>query len=924
MEMIDPTNRGRVETDGDLLGRERESSRLAGLLDGLPARGETLILRGEAGVGKSALLSWAADRARERDMLILRTAGVLSEAQMPFAGLHQLLRPIDEQTDELIIGAASEVLGTLGTTPATPEMFRIALFRIALEVLNLVSDIAAARPLLLLADDVHWLDGPTCEVLAFVARRLEPDRVLLLAAARPEPGTALDRAGLPELTLGGLDPVSSASLLRSRAPDLPARMRDELLSEAAGNPLALVELPMTRKGRSDTTLTTWEPLTGRLEQAFARQVQELPEASRSLLLVAALNDTSSLAEALSCASLVTGATMTLEDLAPAETMRLIDIERDELHFRHPLIRSGTRQAATTSQRHAAHAALAIILADEPERAVWHRAACAVGPDEILSEDLEAVAVRAQIRAGGSEIALMALRRAAELSRDARSRGRRLLDAAELAFEVGRTDIVVLLLGELEQVPLAGPDQGRIRWLEEFLRQGRGEGTVDSLVTIAEEMIEQGKVERAYRCLETAAQKCWWLNADASSRRRVLSVVDGRPDAMDSAKLLAIQSLTDPIGRGAQIVARVSRVPLAVVGDDEAVVSMGQSLTVIPDCDRSSQILQATIDQARAQGKMGVVGSALASLGDAALYSGDWNLALRTTDECIRLAVEAEQPVWKAFALITQAALLGWRGEEDRASAALAEAEPTLAALTSPPMSCYLKIASGAIAIGAGRHAEALDHLLCVFDAADPAYDPLGGSRGLIDLVESAVHVGQREPAERVVEQLEEVLQRNGSSLIRTGLICVRPMLADDGAAEALFETARSELPASKPFLRARVLLSYGAWLRRHRRAAQSRRPLRSARESFDALGAPVWTERARQELRASGESSGRRTVNRRAELTPQEEQIARMAAAGLTNREIGERMFLSHRTVGTHLYKVFPKLGISSRAELADVMSVQV
>jgi DNA-binding CsgD family transcriptional regulator len=263
-----------------------------------------------------------------------------------------------------------------------------------------------------------------------------------------------------------------------------------------------------------------------------------------------------------------------------------------------------------------------------------------------------------------------------------------------------------------------------------------------------------------------------------------------------------------------------------------------------------------------------------------------------------------------------------RGDIEHANELLAEAEEILHPIPLGPHLSFLAIARTAIAMAAGRHRDAFGHIRRVFDPGDPAYDIVLGSRGLIDLVDAAVHTNHEPQARIAVAQLEQVAARNRSPFISTSLSYVRPMLADDNHAEALYVEALADQPMTNRFLRARVLLNYGMWLRRQRRVADSREPLRSGRDEFDAVGAKTWAERARQELRASGEKSRRRTPERRDDLTPQEMQIAQMAAAGLTNREIGERLFLSHRTIGSHLYRIFPKLGINSRSELARALAI--
>jgi ATP/maltotriose-dependent transcriptional regulator MalT len=400
----------------------------------------------------------------------------------------------------------------------------------------------------------------------------------------------------------------------------------------------------------------------------------------------------------------------------------------------------------------------------------------------------------------------------------------------------------------------------------------------------------------------------------------LAAVDRLPNALDDGQLLAIQAKADPIGRGALFLERLEHAMPTLDVDADTLRHLGSAFTVVPEVHNARIVLERAVAAARDEGRMGLVAQTLTSLGDAALYSGDWDLTLQATDECARLAGDIGKPIWSGFAHLTQGTLMAMRGEEERSLWLIAEANRALTPLALAPFDTYFAIARSAVAASAGRYTEAFEQIRRAFDPTETAYDLLIGSRGLIDLVEAAVRIGQQDYARRAVDELEKVVHRNGSPFIATSVNYARPMLADDETAEALYVSALADQPVRIPFLRARVLLDYGMWLRRQRRVTDSHDPLRSARDGFDAIGAASWAERARQQLRASGEKSPRRSPERRDELTPQELQIAAMVAEGLTNREIAERLFLSHRTVGSHLYRIFPKLGISSRSEITRAL----
>jgi len=454
-----------VDTPTPLFGRASEIRRLCALVDGAGDRGTALVVRGEPGIGKSALLLEADRAARVQGMRILSTAGVESEAKLPFAALQQLLRPILDQADGLPEPQRNALLAALGITETVvPDLFLIAL-----AVLNLLGEVATTVPVLVVVEDAHWLDKATADVLAFVARRLESEPVVLLAAMRDGFADSLADSGLPDLELQRLDDAAAATLLEVRAPDLAPSVRDWMLTEAAGNPLALVELPITMV-RIGTTGKPWSPLTTRLERAFADRLAGLPEVTRTVLLVAALNDGDSLAEILDAAAVVSGTQPRPEDLSPAMAVGLLDMKDAHVRFRHPLMRSAIHQSFGPSPRFAVHAALARVFSRQADRSVWHRAASCSGPDEDVADRLDAAAANAQ-RRGGIVAAVNALERAAQLSVDPAHRFERLLHAAELAFELGRRDVVVRLLAEVAPDDLTARQRSRMACVLEGFSEG---------------------------------------------------------------------------------------------------------------------------------------------------------------------------------------------------------------------------------------------------------------------------------------------------------------------------------------------------------------------------------------------------------------------------------------------------------------------
>jgi hypothetical protein len=425
---------------GPLLGRDAEVE----LLEGIQEGGGALVLSGEPGIGKSRLLAVAAALARERGFTVLTATGVQSEAHLAFAGLHQLLRPLRFRTADLPAAQRATLDAAFGLSQEqAPERFRIAM-----AVLDLLGEAAAGAPLLVVAEDAQLLDRSTMEVLAFVARRLQSDPIVLLAAVREGYPSLLVDAGVPKYRLGGLALAEAMTLLDASAPRLSPVIRGRLLSEAAGNPLALMELPITA-ARLEPVASGSLPLTQRLEQAFAARVSDLPQATRLLLLVAALSDGERLSEILEAAGAVAGRTVGVDLLEPAAEAAIVDLDLRSVRFRHPLIRSAVCQSASVVQRRRVHEALAEVLRAEPDRRVWHRAALASGTHEQIANELEEAASRAR-RRGALAVAVTALQRAAELS-PPRQRARRLLAAAELAFELGQRDLVMPILREVEHL-----------------------------------------------------------------------------------------------------------------------------------------------------------------------------------------------------------------------------------------------------------------------------------------------------------------------------------------------------------------------------------------------------------------------------------------------------------------------------------------
>lgn len=906
-----------------LFGRERELAVLSELFENLGGHGGALVITGEAGIGKSALVAEARRRAEQLGMSVLSTSGAPLEAQMPFAGLQRLLRPRMQEVSALpepqreALSVAFGVSG--GPTPDT--------FLVALAALNVVADRAGEAPLLLVIENVRWLDAATREVLAFMARRVEMAPIVFLLAVRDGYATFLDDAGLRELRLETLDDASAKALLDAGAPGLRSDLRRRVLDEAGGNPLALVELPraLGTRERGELSATAPLPLTERLERAFAGRVAELPTATRSLLLVAALGEGAGLSEILAAASLVENRPVTVDDLAPAEAAGLVSVNRAAARFRHPLVRAAISSTAALSVRQAAHQALAQTCAADPERSVWHRAAELTGPDEEVAADLTAAAQRA-LRQGAPASAAAALERAAQLTELASSRGHLLVRAAEIEFELGRSDLARSHVAEAEALELGQEERTQLTFLLEASDQDSW-SSADRLAALAElasKMTTANGPAPAMKCLLTVALGCWLGKPTQETRDLVVAAVERLPVAEDDPARLAVLAWADPVKQGAFVIERISQLTPDATGDPVALHLVGAAASAVWAFDLALGFLTSAVDGLRAQGRFGLLAQALVAQSWAAIHLAQETLALSAADEAARLARETSQARWALAADLAISVLAGERGDSEIAAALADRAEKELLPIGPHAMLSLVQFARGRDAIAQQRYSIGFDHLKRILNPRDIAYHPFVGAWALADLVEAAARSGNIDEARLYLEQLESLAAATSGPFLRATLSYARPLLSSDDKAEELYQAALSADLSDWPCYRGRLLLNYGRWLRHQRRVADSRAQLRAAWENLDALGFGGLAEAARQELRASGETSMPRTPDARDRLTPQELHIAQLAARGLSNREIGRRLYLSHRTIGSHLYRLFPKLGVSSRSELAGVLSTAV
>ncbi|AGZ41192.1 helix-turn-helix transcriptional regulator [Actinoplanes friuliensis] len=877
-----------------IIGRDAQIGTLTALLDdAVGGQGRALVVRGEAGIGKSALLQLAAGLAGGRGIRVLSASGVQAEVHIPFAGLSQLVRPLPLDLE-------------------SP-------FRTAVELLERLS--SDAEPVLLAVEDAHWLDRASWDVLTFLARRIESDRIAVIMTARD--GVDVDQrlagAGLPELRLEPLSAADAGALLDRTAPGLAAALRTRVLDEAAGNPLGVVELgAVAARSGGAALLPSWLPLSTRVERTFAGLVAELPEPTRTLLLVAALDDGDDLDEVLAAAGRSVGRVILADDVQPAVVTRLVTV--DDLYrirFRHPLLRSALRQSAGAAQRRRVHDALAAVVAD-PDRQLWHRAAAAAGPDQALADELAALAVRVRDQQAVAA-ALAAMERAAQLSEDPEARGRRLMLAAYLAHDQGDAEGVRRLSTEIDDRQLRPGDRARLAWLREvYLASGwTGGRQLRGYADLIDTMRRDGDAGAAVDSLASVALRIFYSAIDDETRDRFLAVADAIETPARDPRIIAALATIAPVDRGAAclgpMAALLTRLDLTTAErHDLAVGSSAMGAYEI-----STAFARSAVPDLRAQGRIGSLAMLLVNLSFVTAGTGDTRAAVQAGEEGVSLAQETGQPSWALTGRLCVGLADALRGNGDAALVAADLGESVLLPAKMHPMLCLVQQIRGVQALAAGRPEDAYRQLHRMFDPGDITYHPYVRFGMVGHLAEAAVLSGAQDELRGVVAELEPVAERSLAPSLIAGLCYARAVLADD--ADGYRAALATDLSAW-PLEQARLQLAHGTWLRRQRQAAESRPVLRAAAASFDALGVTPWADRARAELRATGETR-RKPLDAIDELTPQERHIARLAAEGLSNREIAERLFLSPRTVSTHLYRIYPKVGVKSRGELAAFLT---
>ena len=897
----------------DLVGRDREFAVLADLIDHSTEHGGAIVVLGDPGIGKSSLLHAAAEYGRRESLRVLVATGIEAEARLPFAGLHQLLRPVLDVAGRLPPAQRAALSVALGIGDGPP----VELFKVALTTLHLLERLAGERPVLVIADDVQWLDKPTQDVLTFVARRVGADPIVMIGAVRRGHDVALTVAGVPQLDVGGLDDVAARAVLARHGGDLGRPLRDRILRESLGNPLALVELPMALRRASGGEPEVL-PLTARLERAFAAQVAGLPPYARDALLIAAVDDSDGLPEILAGTSALTGEAVGVEVLEQPAAAGLIRLDHAHVYFRHPLVRSGVLQRESMTRQFAAHAALAEVLGAEPYRRVWHRAQSITGPDDEVADALADGHLIA-LRRGSVTSAIRALERSAQLTTDSARRIRRLLLAAEHAFELGRTDLVDDLLAKAETSTLSPLQRARMEWLREIFYDGVP-GDADRVLRLCEvagRALTAGDTDLALKLLFGAGLRCWWAETGPAARARVAEVTQLlRKQAGGDPRYVGALALAEPVHQGRQVIELLKGVVPQSATDPVALWILGGAATAVGEPVLAMDFFTRAEASLRQQGRLALLAQVLICRVSVATELGEWRTAESDADEGHRLAQETGQSIWTTGSLALKAVVTALRGRHGQAQAMVDQVEHDVDAKLTDLLA-NAQLARGIGLMVAGQYDKAYDQLRRMFETGDPTSHPTERYHAVMFLAEAAVHADRVDDARAIVAALAHEATVTPSASLARQLTYAEAVLADPDDAEAAFVRALAADLSRWRWLRARLEFEYGKWLRRQRRVADSRRPLRSALAAFDLVGAVSWAEQARAELRAAGERAAPRGPAMHDALSAQELQIATLAAEGLSNREIGERLYLSPRTVSSHLYRVFPKLDITSRSQLA-------
>ena len=911
-----------------LLGREAECARLDALLAaGREGTSGALVLRGEAGIGKTSLLDYAADRAF--GMHVSRTSGIESEAELAFSGLYDLLQPFASHLSSLPEPQRAALAAALALGPPVGA----ERFAVCVATLGLVASVAEETPLLMICDDAQWLDPSSASALGFTARRLDAEAAVLLFAASTDADAQFDAPGLPQLPLTRLGPDDARALLESEAgEEIDEATAERILAGADGNPLALTALSALF-GTGGANGAPELELLPAVRRTALRTMRELPPNARRALLVAAASvsgDRATIADALGELGL------DAESLTTAEGAGLLAQKGDQLVFRHPVVRAAVYASAPAEERSAVHRALAAVTAGTKRdgRGAWHLAAATDAPhDESVALSLEEAARNARSRGGRAEAA-SAFERAAELTADPDDRARRFREAADDSRLLGQIEHALALLDRANGSSLSPAERARVAHLRGAIEMwNRSPDAAYVLLREEAESIAPSDEAKAARMLTDAAWACFMGGEIA----RGLATAE-------EAEALGEQTggVTSTLAKAALGIGRLlsgdaaNALPLFVGYADlleadapvrhpyQLIRPAGQVAIWLEEYDLARTATSAMVEAARAQIALGALPYALSTLSDLDFRTGNWVSASASAAEAVRIAEEGGQTSTLAFSLACLARVEAGQGREfecrEHAGRALLFASSGVRAV-----GVFASSALALLELGLGRNEPAiaeLDEVVRV--SAQRGLREPSVIQSTPDLIEAYVRSGRREAAAEVLAAFEELAEKTQRTWALGAAARCRGLLVDNDEFEPQFELALGwHLRTPTPFERARTELCLGERRRRARRRSDARLPLRSALDTFEHLGAAPWAERARTELAATGETAHRRDPYAAEQLTPQELQVALIVGEGATNKEAGAALFLSPKTIETHLGRVYRKLGVRSRTDLARLLAAE-
>ena len=910
--------------DASLVGRETELSLLRELM-APPAESRVMLLLGDPGVGKTVLLAEAAREARSAGMRVLAATGRESEQDLAFAGLHQLLRPALNHVADLPARQAEALRGAfaLSEDPVPPDALVTGI-----AVLTLLSGLSDDGPLLVAADDAQWLDRASLDALAFAARRLASERLVLLVSTRGSVPPAGFERDFPQLLLAPLSLPDAGRLLDAQPRPPRGRLRDQVLAQAAGNPLALIELSKAIAADPDAG-RRWaaEPLppTGRLTAVMTARYAALPAAARAAVLLAAAADSPDLT-----AAAVPG--LSADVLAQAEAAGLIRLDPPGPRFTHPLVRSAVYHAAPFAERAAAHLKVADALRGQPDRYAWHLAAAALDPDEHVACLLEDSAAQAQ-RRGGAAAAARALERAAGLSLGERDKARRLLAAADLALPTGQADWVRQLAGQVLTLT-SDPDLRIAARLDigwSLLWSNRNADALETLISVAAEASPRlpALAWDATGMAGTVAHQTGLPEACAKARAALAALdalsgpapsADDWPASRADEQRIWIAACTDPFGKRAETIPYLHRIASGSVCDPGKV---GGAAWILDETELAVRVLREALSQLRAPGVRGASGGVLWALEWACIDSGRWDDALAAAGEASDIAAAYKMETVACSADLAMATVAAMRGDHGRVAPLLARVLAAIDPSEYRGFAARTRHAAGLDALAQGKYVTSYAQLSQLFATDGTPLHHHFSYLAIADLAAAAARSDRRLEARTLLERALARIDPAPGSRLEQLMARARGLLADPADAGPYFAAPLAD-PAGRtwPFERAQLQLDYGEWLRRQRRINDAKPVLEAALETFRRLGAAPWTQRAEAEQRACGVTA--RTLSAAGDaldgLTIRQREVVILAGRGLTNGEIADRLFLSPRTVASHLYRSYPQLGIAGRHQLHDLV----